>query len=99
MYFVMAISVDVPPEIEATLRERWGDVSQHVRESLAIEGYQQRVLGLAQVRRLLGLATRWDAQVFLGEHGVGVFDMDEAELDQESEAHQALLAERQKREA
>jgi predicted HTH domain antitoxin len=92
----MAIRVDMPVEIESVLRERWGDLSQHLKESMAIEGYQQRLLGLAQVRRLLGLATRWDAQLFLGERGVAVFDLDEAEVESDADAHRALRGSEQR---
>ena len=46
------------------------------RSACATRGHASRCevivawsLSLAQVRRLLGLATRWEAQQFLGSHG------------------------------
>jgi hypothetical protein len=47
------------------------------------------LLSLAQVRRLPGFATRWEAQRFLGSHDIPEFDFDPAELDREA-AHQEL---------
>jgi len=75
----MPVSIDVPDDIRAALEVRWGDLSQHVRENTALDGYREGLLSLAQVRRLLGLATRWDAQQFLGQHGIAVFDLDDSE--------------------
>jgi len=60
-----------------------------LRENLAIDGYQQGLLSLTQVRRLLGFATRWDAQEFLGSRGIAVFDFDPAELDREAAIQEA----------
>ena len=80
----MPLNIEVPEDVQAALQSRWGDLSAHVRESLAIEGYRQGLLSLAQVRRLLGLATRWDAQQFLSKNGVAVFDFDPSELDREA---------------
>lgn len=80
----MPLSIEVPEDVQAALQSRWGDLSAHVRESLAIEGYRQGLLSLGQVRRLLGLSTRWEAQLFLGRNGVAVFDLDPSELDREA---------------
>ena len=59
-------------------------MSLRLRENLALDGYRQGLLSLAQVRRLMGFATRWEAQQFLGSHGIGVFDFDPSELDREA---------------
>jgi predicted HTH domain antitoxin len=80
----MPLSIDVPDDVRSALEGRWGDLSQHLRENLAMDGYQQGLLSLAQVRRLLGFATRWDAQEFLGSRGIAVFDFDPSELDREA---------------
>ena len=39
-------------------------------EALAAEAYEQDVLSLEQVRRLLGLESRWDVQAVLARHKV-----------------------------
>ena len=80
----MLLSIDMPDDVRTALEERWGDLSQRLKRDLALNGYQQGLLSLAQVRRLLGFATRWDAQQFLGSHGIPVFDFDPSELDREA---------------
>jgi predicted HTH domain antitoxin len=80
----VSLSIDMPDDVRTALEERWGDLSQRLKEDLALNGYQQGLLSLAQVRRLLGFATRWDAQQFLGSHGIPVFDFDPSELDREA---------------
>jgi hypothetical protein len=58
----------MPEDVRSALEGRWGNLSQRLTENLALDGYRQGLLSLAQVRRLLGLATRWEAQEFLGSH-------------------------------
>ena len=81
----MNFSIELPEDIQTALAPDWHELSRHVREALAAEGYRRGRLSLAQVRRLLGLPTRWDAQLFLGQAGVAVFDFDPAELDREQD--------------
>ena len=94
----MPLSIDVPDDVRNAMEGRWGDLSRRLTENLALDGYQQGVLSLAQVRRLLGFATRWEAQEFLGSRGIPVFDFDPSELDRESalqaSAHSRRLPER-----
>jgi predicted HTH domain antitoxin len=86
----MSLSIEVPDDVRTVLEGRWGDLSRHLRESLALDGYRQGLLNLAQVRRLLELPTRWDAQEFLGRHGIAVFDYDPSELDREAALHETV---------
>jgi predicted HTH domain antitoxin len=90
----MSLSVDVPDDIRTALETQWGDLSLHLRENLAVDGYRQGLLTLAQVRRLLGFATRWEAQQFLGGRGVAVFDFDPSELDREAALQEAACSRR-----
>ena len=85
----MSLSIEVPDDIRTALETHWGDLSSHLREQLALDGYRQGLLSLAQVRRLLGFETRWEAQEFLGRHGVPVFDLDPSELDREAALQEA----------
>ena len=80
----MPLFIDMPDDVRNALEGRWGDLSVRLRENLAVDGYQHGLLSLAQVRRLMGFATRWDAQQFLGSHGIPVFDFDPSELDREA---------------
>ena len=90
----MSLSIDVPDDIRSALEAQWGDLSRHLRENLALEGCRQGFLSLAQVRRLLGFATRWEAQEFLGRRGVAVFDFDPSELDREAALQEAAASPR-----
>jgi len=92
---VMALSIDMPEDVRSVLEGRWGNLSRRLTENLALDGYRQGLLSLAQVRRLLGLATRWEAQEFLGSHGIPVFDFDPAELDREAALQKLADANRQ----
>jgi hypothetical protein len=56
---------------------------------MAIDGFRQGLLNLAQVRRLLGFATRWEAQEFPGRHGIAIFFFDPSELDRAAALHEA----------
>jgi hypothetical protein len=85
----MSLSIEVPDDVRSALEGRWGDLSRHLRENMALDGYRQGLLNLSQVRKLLELATRWEAQEFLGSHGVAIFDFDPSELDREAALHEA----------
>ena len=80
----VALSIDMPEDVRSALEGRCGNLWRRVTENLALDGYRQGLLSLAQVRRLLGLATRWEAQRFLGSRGIPVFDFDPAEIDREA---------------
>lgn|ERR1035438_10583866 len=81
---VMPLSINMPDDVRIALEGRWGDLSRRLTENLALDGYRQGLLSVAQVRRLLGFASRWEAQEFLGSRGIPVFDFDPAELDREA---------------
>ena len=74
----------VPEDIQKAPESAWGDLSRHLQENLAIDGHSTGVLSLAQVRRLLGMSTRFEARQFLGVHGVAVFDFDPTQLEREA---------------
>lgn len=78
------IAIELPDDIARVLRERWGDLSQHTIETLAIEGYRTRALSAAQIRRMLGFQTRMEVDVFLRQHGV-YRDYTETDLDRDIE--------------
>jgi predicted HTH domain antitoxin len=80
----MPLSINMPDDVRIALEGRWGDLSRRLTENLALDGYRQGLLSVAQVRRLLGFASRWEAQEFLGSRGIPVFDFDPAELDREA---------------
>src|SRR2546427_7870100 len=46
------------------------DLTRHILEQIALEGYGEGWLSEEQVRRLLGYETRLDVHGFLKDHGV-----------------------------
>jgi hypothetical protein len=40
----MAVSIDLPEDIEEMLEKQWGNLPRHALEALAIEGYRTGVL-------------------------------------------------------
>jgi len=90
----MSVALSIPDDVRTTLEEAWGDLARHVQENLAIDGYTRGLLTLAQVRRLLGMTTRFEAAEFLGCRGVAVIDFDPSELDRESELLKAIATRR-----
>ena len=49
----MHLTIDLPADISEALQGRWGDVSRHALETLAVEAYRTGVLSEDQVTRLL----------------------------------------------
>ena len=63
----MEIRIHIPDDIAEDIRKPNGqDIARHVLEAYVIQAYQQRELGTAQLRRLLGFETRYEFEDFLG---------------------------------
>jgi hypothetical protein len=78
----MAISFDVPPDVENLLAARFPDPGQAAKEALTIEGYRNGKFGVSTVRRLLGLGTRAEAERWLFERRVPInYSPDDLEAD------------------
>jgi len=86
----MAITIELPAEIERDLETRWPDLSRKTLEALAIEGYRQGALSTGQVAHILDLSI-YETDGFLKEHGASLFD-DKAELDEECESGKRLFS-------
>ena len=56
--------------ISAALEEQWDDVPRRSLEAIAVEGYRTGALTQSQVRKLLGLDTRFQVHALLKEHHV-----------------------------
>lgn len=65
------ITIHIPDDIEQALRAAWGEDLDHAAlEALAIEAYRTGKMGISQLRRLLGLESRWETEEWLGARGV-----------------------------
>ena len=86
---MVRITLDLPNEIAEELASKWHDLPRAALEGLALEAYRSGALPHAQVRRLLGFATRWELDAFLKEHEVFLeYTVDD--LDADAETHQRL---------
>jgi chromosome segregation and condensation protein ScpB len=61
----MNLEIDLPEDIASQLAARWGDLSHHALETLAVEAYREGILTDAEVQRMLGHASRWETEAFL----------------------------------
>jgi predicted HTH domain antitoxin len=85
----MEITIHLPADIFESLRDRWGDVSRHALEIIAVEGYRTGALSETQVRRLLGLETRFEVHSLLKEHRVPL-RYTQADLEEDLAAQRSL---------
>ena len=85
----MKVTINLPDDILAALEGRWSDVERHSLEAVAVEGYRTGALTEAQVRRLLGLETRFHVHALLKEHHVPL-RYTQADLDEDLSVHREL---------
>jgi predicted HTH domain antitoxin len=83
----MEVAIHLPDDVAAAVP--WEDVSRHLVENIALEGYQEGWLSEEQVRRLLGYETRLEVHRFLKEHGVYLRYTVE-DLERDRAAHERL---------
>lgn len=65
----MKLTVHIPDDLAAELGAGFQNLGRAALEALAAEAYSKEVLSLDQVRRLLELGSRWEAQAVLSRHG------------------------------
>lgn len=85
----MEVTLTLPEDISESLQGRWGNVSRHALEAIAVEGYRTGALTETQVRRLLGLATRFEVHALLKDHKVPL-RYTESDLEEDLSAHRDL---------
>ena len=88
----MTITLNLPEDIVKELTAQGEDISQAALESLALEEYRMGRLSEEQIRRMLGLATRFDVHAFLKQHKT-YLNYTEADLDQDLAMARALTQE------
>jgi predicted HTH domain antitoxin len=85
----MAISIELPPNVEARLRAELADLDEVAKLGLAVEAYRGDKLSLGQFAELLGIS-QYEADGILKERGV-TLSLSEAELSAERDALQRLI--------
>ncbi len=66
----MTLTLNIPNDLSRDLAAKFSNLEQTALEALAAEAYEQEVLSLEQIRRLLSLESVWDAQAVLARHKV-----------------------------
>jgi predicted HTH domain antitoxin len=67
---IMRVTIQLPDDISTALQEQWDDVPRRSLEAIAVEAYRTGALTESQVRRLLGLDSRFQLYALLKEHHV-----------------------------
>jgi hypothetical protein len=86
----MQIKFELPEDIAQGLKAKWTDLPRVALESLALEAYWSNALSAAQLRRLLGFATRMQVDDFFKEHEV--YDFTVADFEQDCETLRQVRA-------
>lgn len=85
----MQVTINLPEDIAAALNGEWDNVPRRSLEAIAVEGYRTRALTESQVRRLLGLETRFEVHALLKQHEVPLQYAD-VDLNEDLSAHREL---------
>lgn len=73
----MDVTVQIPDDLARRLVAAGDDLSRRALEGFALEEYKSGHITKAELRRLLGLETRYELDGFLKVHGV----VDDATID------------------
>lgn len=66
----MAISFELPSDIEDNLRKELGDLSKAAKEAFLIENYRAGRLSVGDIAAILGFEAKYQAEQWLGARGV-----------------------------
>ena len=65
----MQTILEIPDDLGAELEKKFGNIGHAALEAFAAEAYRQGSLSCEQVRCLLSLESRWEAEAVLSRHG------------------------------
>ncbi|MBF2056214.1 MAG: UPF0175 family protein [Cyanobacterium sp. T60_A2020_053] len=75
----MQIIINLPDEVTAKMERKWGNLSQKVLNSLALESYQNQLITTTELRKILNLSSTLEVHQFLKESGI-YLNYDDEEL-------------------
>lgn len=90
----MTITVEIPDEIAGQIVVEGQEPARQALEGMAVEAYRAHRITGAQLRRLLGIASRYELDAFLKSRGVWL-DYTLDDFQREGETTAPLLARRQ----
>jgi hypothetical protein len=79
------VTIELPSDVAEQLQQKWGDVSRHILETVAVEAYRAGQLTTAQVREMLGFSTPMELDALLQRASV-YRNPTEDELDRDLDA-------------
>jgi predicted HTH domain antitoxin len=83
----MAVTIQLPENLERELRSQVPDLDEATREQFIIANYQLGRLGTGDIALVLGLETRQDAEQWLDRRGVRAnYDLNSLEADRRAMA-------------
>ncbi len=91
----MTVTLDIPEDLSAALSAKLGNPSRVAIEALAAQAYSAACFSVEQVRRLLGLESKWDAIEVLSRHAVWP-GLSADEIIQDANVSVAFLAQHQR---
>jgi len=77
----MQITVEIPDDLAAVLASSGQELSRAALEAIGLEFYRQRRLSGYQLRRLLGIQSRFALDAFLKDHQVEKYTAADFEHD------------------
>lgn len=80
----MEVAIHLPDVLGQRLQERWSNLPRRVLESVALQGFRERILTTEEVRQLLGFETKFDVHAFLKAHEVPFYTLADLEHDRDT---------------
>ncbi len=78
----MQIIIDLPDKMTLRMEEKWGNLSEKMLKTLALEAYQNRLISTSELREMLNLSSSLETHKFLKEAGI-YLNYDEDELNED----------------
>jgi hypothetical protein len=64
----MQVTLEIPDEVARQLPPDSVERERVILENFAVEAYRRGILSTAEIRKLLGHASRWETESFLSAH-------------------------------
>ena len=80
----MEVAIQLPDTLGKRLQERWDDLPRRGLESVALEGFRERIITTEELRQLLGFETKFEVHDFLKAHEVPFYTLADLEHDRDT---------------
>lgn len=76
----MQIIIDLPDKMTSRMEQKWGNLSQKMLKTLALEAYQNQLISTSELSEILNLSSILETHKFLKDSGI-YLNYDEVELN------------------